>query len=428
MFSISGETKRTKRIVFLILAIFLFACIIASVCFNEELVLGSFEEFDNDDVKYLRSAQTLLDTGKLTYNYPEQSTVFIMPGIVLLVTPFVAIFGMEGAILPIRIFFILLQTFNLYVVFLMARKVFNTTTAIITLVLSLFYLSNMFVATTILTETPTYTCFLIVMYLVIWGTEKKKKSYFITAGIMWGISVMFRPTMLALPAVIFVYWLLKKVKFSKMVIYGLCALVPLICIMTPWVVRNYNTFDRFIPLTLSSGNPKLQGTFMWYSEESTKESMQAIDVSDLKYIDNEIAGDEVQNKIASRVFEYNIKNNTLEYVFWYTIGKTAANFYLPYMWHPLFFVSYVPSFAYHIVLMLMFIVAVCWLKKTKKNTPEILLLLIMVLFFNCLHLPYYCFPRYVYPIMCFILMIDAHFICHLWDKRKSKKASEKLVQ
>ena len=142
MFSVSCETKRTKIIVFSILAIFLLACVISSICFEKELMLGSFEEFNNDDVKYLRSAKTLLETGTLTYNYPDQPTVFIMPGIVLLATPFVAIFGMEGAVLPIRIFFALLQTFNLYVVFLTARKVFNTKTALITLVLSFFYIAN----------------------------------------------------------------------------------------------------------------------------------------------------------------------------------------------------------------------------------------------------------------------------------------------
>ena len=281
----------------------------------------------------------------------------------------------------------------------------------------------MFVAKTILTEAPTYTCFLIVMYLVIWGTEKKKKSYFITAGIMWGISVMFRPTMLALPAVIFVYWLLKKVKFSKMVIYGLCALVPLICIMTPWVVRNYNTFDRFIPLTLSSGNPKLQGTFMWYSEESTRESLDAIDTSDLaniRYENKEMTEDEVQNKMANKVFAYNIKNHTWKYIFWFTIGKTIENFVVPHMWHPLFYGNYMPSYIYHGMIVLMFLGSIFWFKKTKRYTPEILFLMITVLLFNCMHLPYYCFPRYMYPIMCFIIMVDAHMLGTLWDKHKNR--------
>ena len=421
MFSVSCETKRTKIIVFSVLAIFFVAGVMAAVCFGDELLLGSFEKFDNDDVKYLRSAQTLLDTGSLTYNNPEQPTVFIMPGIVFLLTPFVAIFGMEGAVLPVRIFFVILQTFNLYMVFLTARKVFNTKTAVVTLFLSLFYLPNIFVAATILTETPTYTCFLLVVYLVMWGTERNKKIYFVSGGIVWGISVMFRPTMLALPAVIFVYWLLKKIKFSKMVIYGLCAIIPLVCIMTPWVVRNYNTFGKFIPLTLSSGNPKLQGTFMWYSEESLNESMNAIDVSDIDYGDTEISNDEAQNKIAARVFEYNIKNNTFQYIFWYTIGKTGENFVIPHVWHPMFYGSIVPSFVYHGAIMLLFIGAIFWLKKAKRYTPEIIFLMIIVLLFNCMHLPYYCFSRYMYPIMCFILMTDAYVICVLWEKYKEKK-------
>ena len=62
-------------------------CILTSLYYGDELLLGSFSDFNNDDVKYLRSADTLIKTGKLTYKDVNKSTVFIMPGIVFFLTP-----------------------------------------------------------------------------------------------------------------------------------------------------------------------------------------------------------------------------------------------------------------------------------------------------------------------------------------------------
>ena len=104
MFSLKGESKKMKISVVAILIIFLATCIGVSLYYGNDLLLGSLEKMDNDDVKYLRSANTLLETGKLTYGDPEKSTVFIMPGIVFVLAPFVKIFGMVGAITPFRIF------------------------------------------------------------------------------------------------------------------------------------------------------------------------------------------------------------------------------------------------------------------------------------------------------------------------------------
>ena len=38
-----------------------------------------------------------------------------------------------------------------------------------------------------------------------------------------------------------------------------------------------------------------------------------------------------------------------------------------------------------------------------------------------MHLPYYCFPRYMYPVMNFMIMIDAYVIGIWWDNRKNNK-------
>ena len=420
MFSIKTESKVIKTAVVIIMVAMLFGCVFASLYYNDKLLLGSFELYDDDDVKYLRSAQTFIKTGQLTYGYTDKPTVFIMPGITLFLVPFVAVFGIEGAVMPVRFVFAVLQTFNLYMVFLIARKIFDSKTALITMVLSLFYLPNIYVSTVVLTEVPAYTAFLLMIFFLIWGTETRRKHLIFVAGTMWAMAVMFRATMVFLLAIMFVYWIFNKIGIKDMMKFAICVIIPFVIIMSPWVIRNFAAFDRFIPLTLSSGNPKMQGTIIDYSAEEREKLLAVVNTNDIDYGDNEITADAAEHEIADRFFEYNIRNNTAEYLHWYTIGKTIRNFSLPYMWYPIYFSTYLPITIYHRVLLVVFVAGAIFMITQKKLTAETKMLLAAVLMFNCIHLPYYCFSRYMYIIMCFIIMISA-YILSIWIGQNNKK-------
>ena len=415
MFSISNEQKSVKIILFSLLAIFLAGCIFASFYYNDKLILGSFEKFDNDDVKYLRSAQTFINTGKLTYKYPEKETCFIMPGITFVLTPFVAIFGMKGAIMPVRIFFAFFQTFNLFMVFLIGRKIFNSKIALVTVFLSILYLPNIYVSTLLLTETMAYTFILLLILFVIYGTEKKSKKYFVIAGIIWGLAIMFRSTLAAFPLIVFIYWLIKRFKIIDMFKLGMCAIIPMVLILSPWVIRNYIVFDKFIPLTYASGNPTWQGTIINYDRDRYNyEVLPNINIDDIDWGDNEITCNEAETELASRIFKYNIKNHTGEYIKWYTIGKTEKNLEHPFMWYPIFLGEYNLIWYFHSALLMVAFLGVVVMLIRKKFTHEIWLLFVIFWFFNCIHLPFYCFPRYMYPAMFIVLMINAYCIYHVW--------------
>ena len=71
MFLLKDESKKLKVFVAITLTIFLVICIATSLFYGNELLLGSLEEMNNDDVKYLRSANTLLETGKAPWKLWE---------------------------------------------------------------------------------------------------------------------------------------------------------------------------------------------------------------------------------------------------------------------------------------------------------------------------------------------------------------------
>ena len=401
VFSLAHESKRTKTILFSMLAFFFALCLFTSFYYNNSLLLGSLEKFDNDDVKYLRSAQTLLQTGKLTYNYPPTPTCFIMPGIVLIITPFVALFGLEGAIIPIRILFALLQTVSLLMIFLIAKKVCNSKVGLFAVLLSILYLPNVYVSTLILTEAPSHLLILMITLFILHGTEQKKKRYFIVGGILWGLAVMFRSTLAAFPLVVFIYWLIKKYKFGEMVKFGLCALIPFLVILAPWAIRNYVVFDKFVPLTYASGNPAWQGTVINYDwDRLNKEVMPYIQTDDIPPNGvSEIQDNEAETLKAQRIFAYTIKNNPAEYIYWYTIGKTLQNINFPFLWKPILIENFAVMAVWHWVILLVALYGVISKIIKKKFTHEMWFLFTMFWFFNCIHLPFFCFSRYMYPAM-----------------------------
>lgn len=400
---IKNETKRIKISIGILLLIFLITCILTSLYYKDRLLLGSFEKFDNDDVKYLRSAQTFINTGKITYKDPTNSTVFIMPGIVIVLAPFVKLFGMEGSVMPFRIFSAFLMTANMYVIFLLALRIFDRRVAIITLMCNIIYVPHIYASTQILTETVFAFLFGLMNLIIIHAIEQKKVRYYILGGILLGLSIMFRPAIALYPFVVFVMWIIKRYSIKEMALFGITAVIPVIIILSPWWIRNYIIFDRLIPFTLSSGNPMLQGAFI--NNKIDVDLIRKLNIDNLKYTGNEIEDNEIELKLAGKVREYNIKNNFTNYIIWNTIGKTVTNFKLGFCWFPLYNIRYtvlnIPHFIYLIISGLGTIMLL------KRKSTYGYLIFLAIIYFNLVHLPFLAFSRYMYPVMPLVIMLGA---------------------
>ncbi len=413
MFRIQEEKRWVKISLWILLSVFFFLCVFTYLSYGESLLLGSFEKMDNDDVKYLRSAWTFLETGRLTYRYPDRDTVFIMPGLTLVLAGFVKLFGMYP-ILPFQIFQAGLMTFGLYLFFLIVRRIFNAKVGIIGLSLMVCYLPNVYVTTLLLTETIFATLFLLLFYLSMYAIEEKKMRYYLWGGIVLGVMVLFRPTILLFPIVIFAVWLIKKYQVREMLRFAIPVILIVCGMLTPWWARNYILFDRFIPLTMSSGNPMLQGTFVGYDQsmrynegidyyKSMAEIRPDLDL-DL-YGHDEIITDQIETAMARIRFDQIMRKEPLKYLKWYTLGKTYENFKKPFVWKELYGITQRQNRVYHWILLIAGIAGFVFyaIQNRRKQKPFFWMMLISVLYFNCSHLPFYCFDRYVYPVMPFVI-------------------------
>ena len=126
-----NEEKRIQIYLIIIEVIFVLTAVSFILIFGDSLFLGSFEKFDNDDVKYIRSAWNLIDNKILSYENISESTAYIMPGLTLVLSFFMFIFGKLNGIIAFKIFQVMLQAVSIYLLFLISKKVFNSKIALI---------------------------------------------------------------------------------------------------------------------------------------------------------------------------------------------------------------------------------------------------------------------------------------------------------
>lgn len=375
--------------------------------YGDYFLLGSLEKMDNDDVKYIRSAKILIEKGMLTYHDPKSPTVFVMPGFPILLAGFIRLFGRwDIGVIAFRVFQALLQGFSVYMVFLIGRELFNSITGLIACVLDAVYMPEFFSAGLILTEVEFKVLLLLLVYLSIYAVKTGYIKYYIVGGIIWGAACLIRPTAALYPIVIFIMWLLYKYPIGFAVKRALITSMIFILVMSPWWIRNYAVFNRFIPFTLSTGNPFLQGTYINYDQ--TRDYVPYTPDVDV------IKTNQIEMETGKYRLKTYFKKYPLQYIYWYTIGKTLHMWRDPFYWKPVFNITGTTAAKYHLILLALGLIGTVF--SIRKKIRDSLFLILPIIYFTLVYLPYYTFSRYSYPTMPFVIILSAYGIYSLLNK------------
>lgn len=406
MFCIKYEQKNIKRALLILEIIFITAGIISIILYGNSLLLGSLQKFNNDDVKYIRSAWNLLDNKILSYENIKEPTVFIMPGLTYVLAFFMLIFGKFGGITAFRVFQVILQAGSLYLIFLIGRKVFNSKIALTACILDMLYIVEIYTANLILMECLFKFVFLMLIYISIFAIEKKDIKLYAAGGVLWALSCMFKPVTAAYPVLILIMWIKKKYKLMEIIKYTAVVTAIFCTIMMPWWVRNYNDFHMVIPFTKSTGNPFLQGTFI-NNNKSIKAGVPVV------YSKNPIQDDKNQMDAGiARLKKYGSKE-PVKYVYWYTIGKSFFFWRLPFYWDRVFDIPEAVVYVFHVLIL--FVGAAGIITGLRSNINAFYIFSAAI-FLNLMYLPFYTFSRYSYPVMPIIMIFAANFLQKISEK------------
>jgi 4-amino-4-deoxy-L-arabinose transferase-like glycosyltransferase len=138
--------------------------------------------------------------------------------------------------------------------------------------------------------------FALLLWLVL-HLEEGNASWWawIDLGLLGGLIGLNNPTILPLlcALVIWIWWRLRQRDHNCIPQAAVAALIAMLCI-APWAVRNYNTFDRFIPmrsnlgLHLRVGNTLDTGEY-WHADldppHSPREMSEMLQMGEIAYMD-----------------------------------------------------------------------------------------------------------------------------------------------
>jgi 4-amino-4-deoxy-L-arabinose transferase-like glycosyltransferase/TolA-binding protein len=144
---------------------------------------------------------------------------------------------------------------SLYLVYLIARKVFGETPAIIALFLAAFHAPLVFNESKILLTTFTVLLYLLVIHLLLMQCREKPGLILSLAiGLIFGLAVVQRPNILLFAPLVVIWFFILHKKHLKSVIamaalFTLGVVIPII----PVTAHNYKTCGEFVLLTTNTG-------------------------------------------------------------------------------------------------------------------------------------------------------------------------------
>lgn len=418
MFNLKNENKFIK-ILLAISCTLLFSLIIFSIFYyGNSTLLGNFYSPNNDDVKFIRSAWILANTGNYTYHKPPAPTAFMMPGLSYTLAFLMKIFGEFGGITALRIVQAVLQVLSLLLIFFIARKLFNSKVAIVSVILDLACIAEIWVPNLVLTETFFKFFVLCLVYFSLYALEENKTKYYVLGGVALALAALFRPTIGLYPVLILIIWIIKKIKFKQALKYTLIVIAAFSLIMSPWWIRNYHVFGRFIPFTMATGNPMYQGTFIYY-DQSTK-ATDGLDYKNYNTKDPKLSEFQ-RNEMEIAASKYRLKNlfpkEPFKFIYWYTIEKGWTQIRAPFYWRgETFGVSTSSAKKYHQILLLLGTLGIIIYLKSKNKNILAVLPVTLIIYFILVYLPFYTMGRYFYPAMPYLIIFAAYFIISILKK------------
>jgi len=390
-----------KIISYYILSIFIFLSLLIKMILIFKY--GNLLTLSSDDLNYIKSAVVLIQKGILVYHNYNEPTVFIMPLYPFFLAAVFKIFGYGFAgMQAVRVIQAVLSCITIFLVFLIGRKLFNTKTALIASFLVSFYLPNITTTGYILTETLFTTLFYTLIYFSFRFSTRSTTWKFVILGVIWALTTLCRPTIAMYPIMYFLYLLLYlKINILETIKLGAAMAVTFILIMSPWWIRNYMEYETFIPMTASSGNPMLQGTYVNYVQSPDN-------VVYYKLGKNAFETDKTEVDVAKKRIISEFKKDFWGYLKWYTLDKTVLFWSTIFYWKEFFRINWTYVLIFHYIILLGFFGIIILI--INKNFLKYFLPISIIIYFNVIHCVYMAFDRYAFPVLPLVAIFSGYFL------------------
>ncbi len=252
----------------------LLGCILLAGFMIRFLILNKYEMLFlfSDDVNYINSAINFLRTGMVTYEINSEPTVFIMPGMPVMLGIIFSIFGHGSTgIYVLKLVYNLIGTLSILATYLIGKKLFNHTSGIVAALLIAMFPTFVFLDNLVLTETPFIFLSLFFVFFSLKYYETRNDRDYVIATLFFLVGCYFKPSIVLIAVCLLPNMILKKFTLRQIAFKSLYLAIILVLVMMPWWIRNGMVYKEFIPFTGNSADTLLLGTYQGegYPEEPT---------------------------------------------------------------------------------------------------------------------------------------------------------------
>ncbi len=205
----------------------------------------------SDSKRYLELAENLFISGSYINEYGNKTAFYPvgLPALLCLLKKF-----FDDMIIAGRILNIIFSTGTMFFIYKVFRLMMSRKELYIFLLTYFLFPNNFFSVNPILTEQG----FTFLIWLLIYLFVNHKKYFSIVGGLILGLMLYFRSYSLLILGVIFIYYLKEKMLLVKLREIFLMAILMVFMIL-PWIARNYQVFNSFVPMTTNDGFNFLMG-------------------------------------------------------------------------------------------------------------------------------------------------------------------------
>lgn len=397
--------------------------------------LGYDYSINSDDLSYINSGITFYETGKITMHGVVSAQ--IMPGLTFIIAFFCLIFGTGSVLLiTLKIFYILMSILTMIVLYKTARifanKYISTFVCLFLLVPDYLWMNNL-----ILTETPFMLLLLLLIYHSLKFIKEHKNKDYVLIIIYYIICLFIRPTIALLPIILILCLLIKKYNLKDLIKKTIIAAIAVLVFLTPWIIRNYQVFDKFIPLTYGMGNPLLLGTYQGENYPKDEDLDYKINVDDKmssdmkKYLDSKYPRDkfkvyyslEYDKMKAEYRMHYWWQEDKISMLKTYLIDKPKIMLFSSFYWEELFNIDIKVNLLFRAIDLVLFFISSIIIILRRKYLVPFLFLILLYGYHIALYSYSFAYERYaitLFPIRFIIIAMGISLVCDAIKKIKPK--------
>lgn len=385
---------------------------------NLILLEGISTPFIEDSLTYYKIANFADENGILNWQSHERP-----PLISLIIIPLIKIFPEFLTIILIKVFMILISTINCVIIYILAFEISkNDRIALISGLIFSFYPFSIFLSGRLLTENLASLLISLICFFSIKFFKNENIKSLVTISFLLGLLSLTRSSYYYFPFFLIIIFFFYKTTIMKKLSFILIIFGIFFTTLSPWIIKNYIQLNEFVPTTTRLGvglwysnndfsDPVIKkggynkGTFNYKKEIEFTKNLDPIKQSD--YLKKKALTEIKKNKI-----EF-LKACVFRFINFF---NPKPNPYKNFAFKDLFMIFYFTPF------LILFFVGLI-----KQNYNFNKVILISVIFYTLLvHLPFYGYPRFRFPIDSLIFLLSISFLFEKINDKRFLKFLSKL--